>query len=211
MPYSGSRALSCGNSTGRPIEVYTCRVGRGKRRQHLRLVEPTPAGQASEALPRRSLLSLEMFDDWCRSYAAFALARGYGPGMVFWDEPDLPEPSGEWWELDCDVDDYPSVQENVDEVVREWLEEHRASQIGVCVPIGGADDPYLLLVVCDETGVRAAAAPVAGFAGLGFLGSWVPTEIEGLPVAEWQELLAKNLAAERHPSTERRLPLRLVE
>lgn len=180
-------------------------MGRGSR-QHLRLLPPVgsreityaanpgASGQCAPLSPLRragSLVPLALFDQWCRSYVAYVLALGYGPSLVFADGPGFDEPYGQTWALDGAP--YNSVEECLVEVLPNWADHTGASQVGVTVPLGDADDPVVLLGVVDETGIRAAKARAALAGEAVFVGDWIElAPPDGLPIDEWQTLLAKN-------------------
>ena len=180
-------------------------MGRG-RRQHLRLLplvgsseitygsNADDTGQSAPPSPLRrvgSLQPLELFEQWCRSYVAYVLTLGYGPRLVFADGPGFDESYGQTWALDGEP--YSSVEECLAEVLPNWAEHTGASQVGVTVPLGDADDPVVLLVVADETGIRAAKAPAALTGEAVFVGDWIElAPPDRLPIDEWQTLLAKN-------------------
>ena len=180
-------------------------MGRGSR-QHLRLLPPVgsreityaanpgASGQSAPPSPLRrvgSLLPLALFDQWCRSYVAYVLTLGYGPRLVFADGPAFDEPYGQTWVLDGEP--YSSVEECLAEVVPSWAEQSGSSQVGVTVPLGDANDPVVLLVVADETGIRAAKAPAALAGAAAFVGDWIElAPPSNLPVDEWRDLLARS-------------------
>jgi hypothetical protein len=151
---------------------------------------PGDTGQSSPPSPLRragSLLPLELFDQWCRSYVAFVLTLGYGSRLVFADGPGFDEPYGQTWALDGEPSS--SVEECLAEVLPNWARHSGASQVGVTVPLGDADDPAVLLVVADEAGIRAAKAPAALADEAIFVGDWIElAPPSNLPVDKWLTL-----------------------
>lgn len=91
----------------------------------------------------------------------------------------------------------PPVGELVSQLVPNWIEQERASQIGISLPFGHVADCYhLLLLSIDETGYIAEHAAI-GTNGQIFHFEEMPPD-SPWPFSEWQELLARN-AGHRTP------------
>jgi hypothetical protein len=131
---------------------------------------------------------LYLFQRWCRGVVELAVLQLEVPSLLFADGPELSEPLLEQWQLSGTS---PGFEELLRRLVPSIATERLASQIGVSIPFGG-DEPGVLLLAVDETGLVAERAHASVVVEHVELGPWAPYDTEQLPIASWQQLLGAN-------------------
>jgi hypothetical protein len=134
---------------------------------------------------------LRTFNAWCRAIIQMAVADEQLPAFLFVNGPTFEEPMYVTYSLGGQP---PEVAEILEQLVPNWATASGGSQLGFAFALYRPSRVYLLTV--DETGAIAQEARVT-LDGIGRdltneLERWRRLPLEGLPVTDWQRLLARN-------------------
>jgi hypothetical protein len=134
---------------------------------------------------------LRTFNAWCRAVIQMAVAHEELPAFLFVNGPAFEEPMHATYSLGGQP---PKVAEVLEQLVPNWATASGGSQLGFAFALHRPSRVYLLTV--DETGAIAQEARVT-IDGIGRdltneLERWRRLPLEGLPVTDWQRLLAQN-------------------